>query len=339
MTRIIGVAGTAKNTGKTTATTAIMEAAAQHGIRLGLTSIGYDGEDLDNVTGLPKPRIWVQPGTIVAIAERCLRASGAAIETLQKTGVKTALGRIIIGEVTESGQVVVAGPNKSTELRLINQELINRGCGLILVDGALNRIAPMVETDGLIMATGASRTRDMAKLSAETRALAEILALPLWSESEGDRITLGSLLTPDMVRSLLCQLTPEIKEIVVTGIIGEHSFASLLETGGQILEGKTLVLTDPIKILVAGSPDRMVQILRGVEERGARVVVKKGISLLAITINPFYPRYRYVSHDYEPAYVDKEILKQVLKENLTVPVINVVDEGISQLWKALAIDV
>lgn len=338
MNRIIGVAGTAKNTGKTTTTTAIMAQAFQKGIKLGLTSIGYDGEDLDNVTGLPKPRITAQQGTIVAIAEGCLPACNAVIKTLRRTEVKTALGRIIIGEVTEPGLVLVAGPNKSSELRMINQELIQNGCKLILVDGALNRIAPMVETDGLIMATGASRTTQLAKLAEETKALAEILNLPLWEGQGGSQLTVTSILTPDMVQDLFRRLTPEVKEIVVTGIIGENSFANLMDTGAEFLAGRTLILTDPIKILVAGTPDRMWQILKGIEEKGAQVVVKKKISLLAITINPFYPRYRYVSHDYEPAYVDKEKLKQYLSEKTHVPIINVVDEGIEELWATLDVE-
>jgi hypothetical protein len=58
---VVGIAGTAKNTGKTTTLSAIMgEARKEPALVLGLTSIGYDGEGFDNVTGLPKPRIDVR---------------------------------------------------------------------------------------------------------------------------------------------------------------------------------------------------------------------------------------------------------------------------------------
>ena len=63
---ILGIAGTAKNTGKTTTTNAILACLRKRGIAVFLTSIGYDGENLDNVTGLPKPKIPVEPGDIIA---------------------------------------------------------------------------------------------------------------------------------------------------------------------------------------------------------------------------------------------------------------------------------
>jgi len=206
-----------------------------------------------------------------------------------------------------------------------------------MVDGALNRIAPMVETDGLIMATGASRTTDLAKLAAETQALAEIINLPLWQEQQAPGLSVSSLLNTEMVQDFLNRLTPEIKTMEVAGIIGENSFASLLEMGGSVLAGRTLVLTDPIKILVVGPPDRMWQILNDLKERDVSVVVKKRVPLLTITINPFYPRYRYVSHDYEPAYVDKYELKQAISEKVSVPVLDVMEEGIEQLWKIIGV--
>ena len=62
MTRIVGIAGTAKNTGKTTALNALLRAAHEHGTLVGVTSIGYDGESIDTVTGLPKPSIFLEAG-------------------------------------------------------------------------------------------------------------------------------------------------------------------------------------------------------------------------------------------------------------------------------------
>ena len=81
-TIIIGIAGTAKNTGKTTTTSFIMaEVKKNEKLNLGLTSIGYDGEDIDNVTGLPKPKIEVWPGVLVAVAEKCLKVSTAEVRS------------------------------------------------------------------------------------------------------------------------------------------------------------------------------------------------------------------------------------------------------------------
>lgn len=337
MTRIIGIAGTAKNTGKTTTTSAIMERVYSEGITLGLTSIGLDGEMIDNVTGLPKPRITCQKGTFVAIAEACLKASTARIEVVKITEIRTALGRLIVGRVEEPGLVVIAGPNKSSELRMVNSDLESFGCRLILVDGALNRIAPMVETHGLVLATGASRTADINKLTRETRAFAEILDIPTWQAAENHVLEVSSILNEEMVKELLARISPTVTGIVVSGIIGENSFEKLLQLGKEKLKGRTIVLKDSIKVLVAGAPDRMQEIIASLNEAGVQIAVQKKINLLSITINPFYPRYRYQSRDYEPAYIDKDELKKTLAANLAVPVVNVLDEGIDELWAALEI--
>ncbi|MGE5542148.1 MAG: hypothetical protein ACM3WT_03850, partial [Bacillota bacterium] len=78
----VGVAGTAKNTGKTTTLMGAMRECQERGRLVRLTSIGYDGEDVDNVTGLPKPRIYCDRGTMFATASECLKAGSAGVRLL-----------------------------------------------------------------------------------------------------------------------------------------------------------------------------------------------------------------------------------------------------------------
>ncbi len=80
----LGLAGTAKNTGKTTTTAAIIQELRMRDIKFYLTSIGYDGENIDNITGLPKPKLRVKTGDIVATAEKCLLTSTAALQVLRR---------------------------------------------------------------------------------------------------------------------------------------------------------------------------------------------------------------------------------------------------------------
>lgn len=336
MTRIIGIAGTAKNTGKTTTTTAIMENVYAKGISLGLTSIGYDGEDLDNVTRLPKPKVFVREKTLLAVTESCISAGTAGVEVIYRTDIRTALGKIVIGQVREPGQVVIAGPNKSSELRMVNKLLEQYGSTLILVDGALNRIAPMVETQGIIMATGASRSTEIEKIAVEARSIARLLNL---SDTPSAVISVKatSLLNKEMVKNVLASLKPGEGAIEIQGIISEQSFQDLLALGRELLPGKSLILEDPVKLLVAGAPDLMMAMIERLEGLGGRVVVQKRVPLLAITINPFYPKYRFVSGDYEPAYIDKDLLKETLLKSCPVPVFNIVEEGVEGLWSHLGI--
>jgi hypothetical protein len=112
-----------------------------------LTSIGYDGENIDNVTGLPKPKLLVETGDIVATAEKCIISSTAVMEVIAETNILTPLGKVLITKVKKPGLVVTAGPNKSSEVRRLNDLLQRIGPGITIFDGALNRIAPLTETE------------------------------------------------------------------------------------------------------------------------------------------------------------------------------------------------
>ena len=101
--RVIGILGTAKNTGKTTTLNYLLKWLNTKEIKVGLTSIGYDGEDIDNITGLPKPRIAAQQDNVIATAENCISTFKDNIKIIEKTSVNTSLGKILIGKVKRDG--------------------------------------------------------------------------------------------------------------------------------------------------------------------------------------------------------------------------------------------
>ena len=101
--RVIGIAGTAKNTGKTTTTISLLRILNNKGIKAGLTSIGYDGESIDNITGLTKPKIVVNRGMLVAISLQCQNLGTAGIEVLESLNISTSLGKIICGTIIKEG--------------------------------------------------------------------------------------------------------------------------------------------------------------------------------------------------------------------------------------------
>ncbi|HWQ61608.1 MAG TPA: hypothetical protein VN521_04810, partial [Negativicutes bacterium] len=242
----LGIAGTAKNTGKTTVTAALIQELRTRGTGFYLTSIGYDGEDLDNVTGLPKPRLRVEPGDVVATAEKCLAASTAGLDKIESTDIETPLGRIYIARVTKGGLVVTAGPNKSAEVRELAAMLSRLGPGVTIFDGALNRIAPLAETDGFILATGASRTVNIPRLAQETGAIWKLSALasvPRAMEMADRRLSRVTMLNADLdiikewpTASLLAEkdLEPILSEpmakygyLYVPGIVSEKVLQAL----------------------------------------------------------------------------------------------------------------
>lgn len=345
---ILGIAGTAKNTGKTTTTNEIIKEAARKNLRVGLTSIGYDGEDIDHVTDLPKPRVFLAAGNLVAIAEGCLKGSKATIRVLETTTIRTPLGRIIVGEVETGGRVVVAGPNKAKDLQEITLLLEKYGTELILVDGALNRLAPMIVTEGLILATGASRTPDIDRLAEETAAIHAMLNLPIvsWAEEvigteeisirrvdgSSSRLGFGSLLLPGMVETLLQSIEEQTEGIYIPGVIEEQALKrlvdALVERG---LKGE-LVLRDPIKLLVGGDPLVLAAALTRLKQAGIALKVCASLPLRLITVNPFYPRYRVQYRNYQPDFVDAGLLKTTIQSKVSGKVINVLEDGIDLAW-------
>lgn len=342
----LGIAGTAKNTGKTTATAAIMQELRSREVGFYLTSIGYDGENIDNVTGLPKPRLQVEPGDIVATAEKCLAVSTAGMETLVVTDISTTLGKIHVCKVKKAGLAVTAGPNKSLEVRELAGILSRMGPGVTIFDGALNRIAPMVETDGFILATGASRTPDIPRLAMETGLIWRLSSLPtvpralelserglttitlLDSQLQAVKIWPGSsLLVERDVDQIVAEPPEKDGYLYIPGIVSENCLRSLAEKLGREPRRFLLVFADPIKLLVAANPVVYFELIEEIEKTGAVVGVLRRVPLFAATINPFYPDYRVETKAYQPAFVDITRLQLAVKGAVKVPVYNVVKQG------------
>lgn len=350
MSVTIGIAGTAKNTGKTTTTAAILSELYNQKISVGLTSIGYDGEEIDNITRLPKPRLFVKKDTVVATAKKCLQAGSAGYDILEVTDILTPLGKVCIVKITAEGMVVIAGPNKGTQLNYIKYRMINDlKCKVVLVDGALNRLAPMTETDGIIIATGASRTTNIDDLVDETKALAELFNLPAVSKDESkylsnlDKIALifdfnkepvllkyGSLFDSKIARDI-CKKTKEenrtVKIIFVPALISEAALKNLNKCMSESWNGKDLILKDSIKLIIGGNPESILMEINKIEAEGGNVKILKTIPLLAITVNPFYPKYYSASCTYEADYINREKLLKSMRACINVPVIDIESDG------------
>ena len=330
---VIGIAGTAKNTGKTTALSALLsEIRKEPGPTMALTSIGYDGEHFDNVTGLPKPRISVERDEILAVAERCLYSGGALLEVLQKTDISTPLGKIVIGRVTRPGKIVLAGPNNRRDLARVIARFTELGVGLTIVDGALSRIAPLVVAQALLLCTGAARHTDLDLLAAETKLVVEILKTPVLEE-QGPVARLTSVLNQAGFDQFL-EAARNAETIGLEGIFGELYFPKFLKEAGT-LTARRLIFADSIKLLLSGEAGATRRLLDGLAAQGIQVGVSTGLNLAAVTVNPYYPKYRYDLKEYEATYVDQDELLARLSAVLPVPVFDVVRQGGRGLYEAL----
>lgn len=175
--RSLFVVGTGKNVGKTVAMRAIADAATARGLRLGMTSIGRDGEAVDSSDALAKPRLFLRPGTIVATARNLLPPHPAS-ELLDFTPWTTASGAVIVARVRDAAYYELAGPSTAAGVRACVRRFADLGCAQIVVDGALDRVAALAGgNDAVIVSAGAPAARTMEDAVNDVRALAARLCI------------------------------------------------------------------------------------------------------------------------------------------------------------------
>jgi hypothetical protein len=174
--RSIAVVGTSKNAGKSVDVAAICAALHAEGTLFALCSAGRDGETFDVVDGGPKPRFFLYPKTLVATA-RVLFPPDAAVEVLEETGERGALGPIVVARVSAPGYFEVAGPSSASALNRIATALGSRA-EFVVIDGAIDRLAALRERDdAIVVAVGATAPTQTAAVD-EVRALVARLRLP-----------------------------------------------------------------------------------------------------------------------------------------------------------------
>ncbi|KUO50051.1 MAG: hypothetical protein APF76_06195 [Desulfitibacter sp. BRH_c19] len=176
----ISFIGMAKNVGKTTAFNYLLKECFQNDYPIGIASLGRDGEKKDLIFACDKPRIWIERGTIAAVAMETIIQNNFPLEILEDTGYSSSLGQIYITKAKGSGYVEIATTPSSRKMRHIIKLMKAYGARLIIVDGALDRVsssAPEV-TDCTILATGASLHPSMEQVIRRTTARVQQLTLP-----------------------------------------------------------------------------------------------------------------------------------------------------------------
>lgn len=344
----IGVIGTAKNTGKTTTLVALMQEARKHDFSLAVTGIGYDGEAIDNLTFLPKPRVEVSPGVVIGTAKECIRQATATYVFMEDTREETSLGRVELIRIESSGRILLAGPNNTHALERVLVRL-EKFASLILIDGALGRMVPMSAADAVIFATGAARTTDIPLLASEMKAIQDIFSLEEFPEIHSlppmpDKVTVydkndreivfgfASLLGNEDISALQAMLEPGITRIAIPGAVSASCVNMLIENYARILEGALFYFDSPSVVLAGGKPLEVRDMLARIGNCGALAAYRRSTPIIAVTINPFYPKPIKRRGLFEAAYVDEENLYHEFSRSLSVPVFNIMKQGAVSLF-------
>lgn len=224
------VVGTGKNAGKTVAMRAVAAAAARRGLTIGLTSAGRDGEMFDAVDAAAKPRLFLEPGTLIATA-RALLSARHDYELLEETPWQTAAGPVVFARVRGAAFFELAGPPKASELRRCVERLHEFGSDQVIVDGAIDRVAALAAGgDSVIVSVGPDAGASIEDAALNAGALVKRLCLPPFDASQPYERIEGAL-TAAQARALMKDASP--RQFVVSDptrvVIAGKEFLQLAE--------------------------------------------------------------------------------------------------------------
>lgn len=300
---VVAVMGMTKNTGKTVTLNHLLACAAAERIDVGLTSIGRDGEDSDAVFSIPKPPVFVWPGTVVATARDTLVRSKVRTRLLAGTGIDSPMGEVVLVQVLEHGEMEVAGASRSHDQQRAIELLRRCGASQVFLDGALGRsqhASPAI-ADGVVLATGAAIGGGVGDVLRKTRDRLAILSIPeaepalraacaelfasqgvgLWTR-DGAPLWQASIASLNAAEALLAQDRAEVGRVAVTGAVGRKLWAAFL-TLAERHRGLLVMVADGTRLFVDAAD------LGALAARGAVLCAWRGIRLAGVTVNPFSP--------------------------------------------------
>lgn len=323
--RSLSIIGMCKNAGKTTVLNKLIAELNADGVKLGLTSIGRDGESVDLVTRTAKPGIYVYENTLVATAVDMFRLSDITREIVYSTGWPTPMGEVAVVRARSDGSVQLAGPSMTAQLSALVDVFSSFGAELTIIDGALSRktlCAPTV-SEATILCTGASYSRDINAVIEDTAFSSALLTLPKqssFSEAELDaplgckvRFKRGDgpleALSDDisLADALRSREYAGMASVYISGAVTDATIKPVL-MGGAKLKGFELSAEDGSKLLF--SHDSYEKLLI----RGVRISVRRPVKLAAITINPVS------AYGFD---MDPKLLLDSMRAAVNVPVVNV----------------
>jgi hypothetical protein len=197
--RTIFVVGTGKNVGKTTALLAIYEAACRSGLRVGLASIG------------PKPRLRLRPNTLFVTA-RPLLVPSPAVEILEISQLESSSGPLLYARTAHDGLYDLAGPSSASGLREA-VEAISAHSDIVLIDGAIDRIATLASADGaIVVSCGAAAAKTEAEALSDVATLTARLRVPAFDPDDAV-LEVDGALTATMAADFIA--AAEARQIVV----------------------------------------------------------------------------------------------------------------------------
>ena len=295
----LSIVGLEKNTGKTECLKYVLDRLPVEAKRIAVTSIGIDGETVDQVTRTQKPEIVLRQGMYFGTSEMHYRQRRLVSELIDVSDESTSLGRVVTAKALTDGKILLSGPSSASSLRRWMGEMQQRfAIDLVVIDGALSRMssASPAVSQSMILATGAAYSANMATLVSKTAHVVDLVNLELTTEANIARLMPlekglwfidkdGNLNGLDAVTSLSKDIhfdgMDDCRTLYVAGALVDGFLEKVRKN--KTLKQVELVVRDFTKIFV--TPQQFRLFLKA----GGRISVLQKSKLIAVTVNPTSP--------------------------------------------------
>jgi hypothetical protein len=321
----LSIVGLEKNTGKTECLKYVLDRLPVQSKRIAVTSIGIDGETVDQVTRTQKPEIVLREGMYFGTSEMHYRQRRLVSELIDVSDESTSLGRVVTAKALTGGKILLSGPSSASSLKRWMDEMQQHfGIDLVIIDGALSRMssASPAVSQSMILATGAAYSANITTLVSKTAHVVDLVNLELTGDDNIVKLmplekglwfidSDGNLKGLDAVTSLSKDIHFEgmdhCKTLYVAGALVDGFLEKVRKS--KSLKQVELVVRDFTKIFV--TPQQFRLFLKA----GGRISVLQKSKLIAVTVNPTSPS-GYV--------LDSDILCGKLSEAIGLPVYDLI---------------
>ncbi|MGD9605017.1 MAG: hypothetical protein AB7V00_02530 [Bacilli bacterium] len=293
-------------------------------ITTGISSIGLDGEKIDQITFLPKPRIFTSTNTIVATAKNCLDECEAQYDIIEETKIVTALGPIVLIKITKAGNCLVGGPSTIQSMRMIIDKLKEYECQKILIDGAFSRTTLAQICDATIFCVGSSFSYQLDKIVLHTLNTIKLFNLPKYNGTldlkEWDDIVLiddqnkmsflKRTTTLDCGADIISQIKQNIRYVYVPKAVSPSFLKALIDNRQNL--NCDLIVNSPTHLL---ADDILLKHLLLLKQK---IFVLQPINLVALTFNPFSPTGNVIS---------LANFRNKIEDRITLPIYDVLEKS------------
>lgn len=301
----LSIVGLEKNTGKTECLNYVLKRLPVESRRICVTSIGIDGERVDQVTQTAKPEIALRKGMYFATSEKHYKIRKVLSELVDVSDEETSLGRVVTAKALEDGKVLISGPSSTPSLKRWMNSLSNFGIELSIVDGAISRMctASPAISDTMILSTGAAYSANLSTLIRKTAFVVEMIGLPVSTAIVGD----DSLQEVSSIVSEGFSLKEGCKTLLVSGALTDRFLKKI--SSDRRVEGLDVVVGDFTKIFVD------IDTYRSFIKKGGRLCVMNSSTLVAVCVNPVAPN---------GFVLDSDRLCSELSDTIGLPVYDIV---------------